>query len=697
MGWALRLEDLTLPCAPETIRLWDKRHECAIIHFMTTRHSAALADFVVIAICPALIMAMVGSLVFFLLEVFYVGQYQARLQWVFACFVFATVLIARISMMHDGGTRAPIYGILLAIPTFLATLYFIEYQSPLLQALAWPINGFILALIWWSAHKLTYDCTYEDESSDASGRGLLEAAGLDPDAESDAAKESGSDPSLDEVGEDSEAEPAREDDSGSLHDRKRKPETKTRPEKRHTPGVWIVYFSLAALPLFGLGQLLLPAAKRGYGSWLLAAYVASGLGLLLCTSFLNLRRYLRERKVPMPHTVTAAWLVMGAILIGGLVGFGLIIPWPSPEGMPESLGLAGSKDRQASRWSPFRDSPGKGPGSKSNQGVRDPQARTHSSQVSGHQGSQPGQVSQGTQGSRQGNQSSQGGSDQQGQGRQFSDSAIKSRQNGQNAPRDAGNSGQTSDQPRQGQSNDHPQPRDSGERADRRQPTENDRRPQQDQREETEDSGLGDSDQQRTGQERDATASAVPPQFQFLLAPAQWLATLLKWIALIVAVLAGGYFLVRFLANAGGWFSWLFTRRTKEAKVEPKQKEPPTCQPAPFSAFSDPFLTGAASRWPPSEVIRYTFEALEAWAWERGLARQPDETPLEFAQRLGEHYPRLALPVRRVSDLFVRMSYARQVPTSAALPVVRELWQMLSETSSSASAAATTESATLVQ
>ena len=41
------------------------------------RHT--LADYVIIALSPVLIMAMVGSLVFFLAEVFYTGQYSARL------------------------------------------------------------------------------------------------------------------------------------------------------------------------------------------------------------------------------------------------------------------------------------------------------------------------------------------------------------------------------------------------------------------------------------------------------------------------------------------------------------------------------------------------------------------------------------------------------------------------------------------
>ena len=56
------------------------------------------ADYVAIAVSPALVMALVGSLVFFLIEVLYVGDYTARLNYVFALFVFATVLIARIAI-----------------------------------------------------------------------------------------------------------------------------------------------------------------------------------------------------------------------------------------------------------------------------------------------------------------------------------------------------------------------------------------------------------------------------------------------------------------------------------------------------------------------------------------------------------------------------------------------------------------------
>ena len=56
-------------------------------------------------------------------------------------------------------------------------------------------------------------------------------------------------------------------------------------------GVWIVFFSLAALPLFGLGQACIPPenlARRQYAFSLLIVYVGSGLSLLLITNFLSL-------------------------------------------------------------------------------------------------------------------------------------------------------------------------------------------------------------------------------------------------------------------------------------------------------------------------------------------------------------------------------------------------------------------------
>src|SRR5947209_6523392 len=89
------------------------------------REMPGLADAVATVISPVLIMAMVGALIFFILEVLYGGEYTSRLRWTFFFFVFGAVLV------------------------------------------------------WWCARKLTWDCTFTDDARDASHRGVLEATGLD--------------------------------------------------------------------------------------------------------------------------------------------------------------------------------------------------------------------------------------------------------------------------------------------------------------------------------------------------------------------------------------------------------------------------------------------------------------------------------------------------------------------------------------
>ena len=71
-----------------------------------------------------------------------------------------------------------------------------------------------------------------------------------------------------------------------------------------------MYLALAALPLFGIGQLFL---RDDPATWqraqrLLAFYLFSALSLLVTTSFLGLRRYLRQRKAEMPNEVSIGWI-----------------------------------------------------------------------------------------------------------------------------------------------------------------------------------------------------------------------------------------------------------------------------------------------------------------------------------------------------------------------------------------------------
>src|SRR5208283_1345343 len=125
-----------------------------------------LADYMVIGISPVLIMLLVGSLSFFLVQVFYRGEAVGSVRWVLFWFVLAVVLVSRIGIEQGTGPAA-VYGLALAVATWL---YLIRIHP------AFILGMILLGVVWWCAHKLTWDCTLIDDDEDASGGGLLQTA-----------------------------------------------------------------------------------------------------------------------------------------------------------------------------------------------------------------------------------------------------------------------------------------------------------------------------------------------------------------------------------------------------------------------------------------------------------------------------------------------------------------------------------------
>ena len=82
---------------------------------MANKPRPSTADYVAIGLSPLLIMALIGSLVFFLVEILYRGDYEGRLQYILFFYVFGAVLVARISMEFGISDRAPLYGLVLAV------------------------------------------------------------------------------------------------------------------------------------------------------------------------------------------------------------------------------------------------------------------------------------------------------------------------------------------------------------------------------------------------------------------------------------------------------------------------------------------------------------------------------------------------------------------------------------------------------
>ncbi len=297
------------------------------------------ADYAAVAICPVLIMLIVGSLIYFLLAVGYAGSHLGQLRWTFSWFVLAMVLVSRIAI-EKGTEYAWIYGVCLAAATAFMLMQYV--------AVSFWMWG-LLGLIWWASNKLTWDCTVIDEDQDASGEGLLQVARLDlHDVPTGTAPPATASSAADIHGKEAPAKPrARWWEQGSA----RGPQAARTP---HAPGIWVIYFALGSLLIFGLGQGLVAkedAERRQYVFCLLLTNLAATLALLLITSFLGLRRYLRQRHLPMPPAMAATWLSTGTVLGLAVLILCLLLPRPSAywslTAMIDRLGDTASKHAKA--------------------------------------------------------------------------------------------------------------------------------------------------------------------------------------------------------------------------------------------------------------------------------------------------------------------------------------------------------------
>ncbi len=96
-----------------------------------------------------------------------------------------------------------------------------------------------------------------------------------------------------------------------------------------------------------------------------------------------------------------------------------------------------------------------------------------------------------------------------------------------------------------------------------------------------------------------------------------------------------------------------------------------------FSDFSDPFARGLADRYGPAELVKYTFAALEVWGREQGTAREPDQTPAEFAAVLGGEIPDLAADAQALASLYGRAVYSEGVLPAEYVANLCALWRYM--------------------
>ena len=341
----------------------------------------------------------------FLLHVLYRGNYPARAAWVLLMYTMGSVAVARIAIEQDRKYSIG-YALALGLAAFVVLA---GYLSNVVFCLI------LLVVIGYLADRIVHDCTLIDDSQDASGQGLIDVgSSFFKDLQEQAAA------SKPDASQSQETETENAQDST--------PQKKRCKRKGHQPGRTVMYLAMGALPMFGLGQFLLKADGSTWGTAqrLLMLYLFSALSLLVTTSFLGLRRYLRQRNTDMPQNVSIAWIAGGVGLIGAILFIAYLAPLPgqalSSIKLPEFMTLT-SKEKEASQYG-WGDEAAekKSEGAATTRKDKNPEGKDIQSQYT-KKGAKPGDTGDGDRkkgaaGKKKGGKSAGGdkGKDQQGKG-----------------------------------------------------------------------------------------------------------------------------------------------------------------------------------------------------------------------------------------------------------------------------------------
>jgi hypothetical protein len=157
-----------------------------------------------------------------------------------------------------------------------------------------------------------------------------------------------------------------------------------------------------------------------------------------------------------------------------------------------------------------------------------------------------------------------------------------------------------------------------------------------------------------------------------------------------VCLLAGGLYLgYRFRKQlAGFWLQlakewrefldWLFGRRPHPESQQQAQSTVTEVKPVwRFADYPDPFMAGAAPARSAADLLRYTFQAFEAWARDHGIGRAEDQTPQEFARRVSRHAAEVGAAAGPVVELYCQLAYANTPPGEDARDLLIGLWRRM--------------------
>jgi hypothetical protein len=542
--------------------------------------------------------------------------------------------------MEQTRTYAMGYMVCLGLATLLVAPRFIAIQGPM-GWLTLPLLVFFLVLIAFLADRITFDCTSINEADASSGVGLLQSLGLNKAETYQKSKELQS-----------------------------RPGAYLKRRKKHNPGVWVLYFALMVLPLFGIGQFFIrDAASRTFSHRLLFVYLFCTLSLLVLISLLSLRKYLREREIEMEIPFAIRWLSIGIAAISALLIVFALLPIPDQSlwNWDLPLKITNRDDLQAQKmgWG--------------NEGVEDKNAVPPGAQ----NGEQP-DAPNGDDGKPVKEQNNAEGNP--GEGKPTNDERENSEQGAKGGEAKQGQNDQ-----QQGKKSDRNNDDNSSER--RKEPNQNSSSEQKNsnngqpgdapkkQTQQAEQNKGGEQpDKQDTGQ---AQQAQEPPQNQPPPTPRpeswsmEWNpGPLLQWLVVLVLLILAVIFGIKYRKAIVDFFRNLLGGAEADTSVVLNQNNEETAELLPpFLSFQNPFANRAMST---EQIVRQMFRALQSWGYERRVIRSVEETPDEYVRRLGRRYPEQMQNLVSLGSLYGRLAYARGKVASQELAPLQELWQWLS-------------------
>lgn len=660
-----------------------------------TPHKQA-ADYAAIAVAPVLIFLMISSLATFLMLILYSGGFSQRVSWTLLCFTMGAVAVARLAIERDRSYSLG-YAAALGLVTFIVMLRFVD--SPIFCA-------FILVVICYLADVIVRDCTLIDDSVDSSGQGLIDSGTLFVRKQIEASSTS--------------------DDALGKQTQSRPPQQKRRRKAAHQPGRTVMYFAMGALPLFGLGQFFL---RNDADTWaraqsMLAIYLFASLSLLVTTSFLGLRRYLRQRDTEMPADVTVAWLAGGLALIAAVLIIAYLAPLPGKAiasiGVPEFLDSPAGNLASRFGWGSEGAEQSDPDASTTMDDPNQSDKEVHS--MAAREGAAPGDVGDGNRqdgpaGKQSGGKKKSGGAgDQQESGPSQSKSDGDQQQSGKNGQPSGGQQqdsesssqssensqqtdssqqtgtqrdGETGEQAKQSQDDSgssDSEGRDSEGRDSENQETsgendENDENQRSRGGEQSEGTDLTSpddgesSDGESSNSSRSGASDAASRGGQTLGSTFSMIATLIKFLIFLALCIVVGTFAWLHRHAFVQWWNQLFGSESEpiEASVEPLLRSTPDLPARPFSSFRNPIGKESDRR----RVVVITFQAFDAWAREHGIPRGQDETPAEFLRRFRKTMPQMSAPVSTLVDAYNRIVYGRGAATKHDAAAAEQVWHAM--------------------